>query len=264
MQKLYINRDLIMQKFSVSPYLVENKTLIKIKQDTQFKIGKSYSNYVNYSVIRDILNDFNDGIINRKKVTKYFVDGKLEHGFFSAMIWGGISTGGPSGDNLSLLLAVKKDRLLTVITTVHGFIVQNNFSQAYLYMETEGKLVGLGDSFFTKLFFFLAQANGQVLVPPIFDKWTKLAYCALLIDTGDVKTVNKYISSVKGPIVNFRSRLKSEAYEDYVLKMNHWAKSFEASVSSLECFIFGNDKRQDKSASNPRNVFECMASKIAL
>lgn len=245
-------------------YLEENSNTIKIDSVTKFKIGSSYYNYAKHTVINEILNDFEDGCIDRKDVTKYFKKDKILHGFYAAMIWGGISTGGVAGDNLSLLLSVDHSQIIEIIEKVKELINKNKFKEAYIYMDTEGKLKGLGDSFYTKLFFFLGDASEQDIIPPIFDKWTKLAYYGLLIQSENLDIANKYIVSVNGVQVNFRSKHRADAYEDYVLKMNLWANKLGTSVSYVEQFVFGNDKRKDKSSSNPRNVFEEIVSEFRL
>jgi hypothetical protein len=154
------------------------------------------------------------------------------------------------------LLSVDPEILQQHIATVSQYVEHNKFSDAYHYMNGAGKLRGLGDSFFTKLFFFLGKANEQDIIPPIFDKWTKLAYAALLVDSEDYEQFHRYISSVKDVDVRFRSAYQGEAYSDYVAKMNGWAKDCGVGVSDLEQFIFGCNRRQDPSASNPRMIFE--------
>jgi hypothetical protein len=237
-------------------FLLDNISTIRVNDDTQFKIQRPYYTFIKHRVIEDILNECPSGEINRGIVTEFFKRGEHVHGFFAAMIWGGISTGGPTGDNLSLLLTVEPEKLQQHIVTVSHYVEQNKFSDAYHYMNGAGKLRGLGDSFFTKLFFFLGKANEQDIIPPIFDKWTKLAYAALLVDSEDYDQFHRYISSVKGVDVRFRSAYQGEAYSDFVVKMNRWAKGCEVGVSDLEQFIFGCNKKKDPSASNPRMIFE--------
>lgn len=245
-------------------FLLDNISKIRVNDNTQFKIQRPYYTFTQYSVIEDILNKCPNGEINRGIVTEFFKRGEHVHGFFAAMIWGGISTGGPTGNNLSLLLSVEPEILQKHIAVVGEYVKHNKFSGAYDYMNGAGKLKGLGDSFFTKLFFFLGNANEQEIIPPIFDKWTKLAYAALLADSEDDKIFHRYISSVKGVDVRFRTAYQGDAYNDYVVKMNCWAKNCGVSVSDLEQFIFGCNRKQDPSASNPRMIFEKKVNEFML
>lgn len=253
-------------------YLINNKANILKEKDVDIKIKKPYyEKYTNFPVILDILKDCKNKKINRKIVLSYFKERRLLHGFFSAMIWGGVSTGGISGDNLSKILNEGNEKITEIIKSVELLISENQFKYAYLYMKKEGKINGLGDSFYTKLFFFIGEASKQKIVPPIYDKWTKLAHYVFLIQTNNIDLAKKFGSSVKIQFankdkvtiknveVNFNGKYLPEAYNDYVEKMNLWSEELETSVNSIEQFIFGIDKRtiEGKKHSNPRLVFEC-------
>jgi len=242
----------------IPPYLRDNLNKIKNVRNPDFDIAKPYYSYSSYPVVKSIIEACPNGKINRDQVTEYFKREEYLEGFFAAMIWGGVSTGGLRGDNLTPLLAVKPEKLLTIIENIEGLIVAQNFGAAYQYMQNEGKLKGLGDSFFTKIFFFLGQAKELSLIPPIFDKWTKLAYCALLINNDEQQIMDKFVASINGADVRLRNRYSHLAFEDFVMRMNEWAVDCEVAVSQLECFVFGNDKRYDKSNNNPRCIFENM------
>lgn len=231
------------------------KNIQKIEQPS-FKIANNYFNYRHHEVIDDILSDCTDGYIGREQVTAYFKNHHYYKGFFAAMIWGGVSTGGVTGDNLTKLLDVTPERLNGIVLVVKRLLAQQAFSQAYNYMEGEGKLKGLGDAYFTKLFFFVAAADTLTVIPPIFDKWTRLAYCALLIDEGNGQLARQYISRVEGVDVKLRTTTRSAAFNDFVLRMNRWAKECVVDVNQLESYIFGTHRSKDKTSHNPRFYFE--------
>lgn len=241
----------------MTPQFLKNN-LEKIKKTVQpsFKIANSYFNYRHHKVIDDILYDCSDGYIGREQVTEYFKNHQYYKGFFAAMIWGGVSTGGATGDNLSKLLDVIPERIDAIVLVVKRLLQQQSFSQAYNYMEGEGKLKGLGDAYFTKLFFFISEADSLAIIPPIFDKWTRLAYCALLIDEGNKQLAKQYISRVEGVDVKLRTATRSKAFNDFVLRMNRWAKECEVEVNQLESYIFGTHRSKDKTSNNPRFYFE--------
>ncbi len=241
-------------------FLKLNKEKISSIQEPQFKINKAYYEYQYDDRVRAVIESCSNGYINRTQVTEFFINEDYETGFFAAMIWGGISVGGVMGNNLIKLLEVPSSRLNDVIANASKFIANNEFKSAYEYMETKGKgkLSGLGDSFFTKLFFFLAHGRQQQIVPPIFDKWTKLAYIALLKELNHVQELNQFVTSMNLPIIRFRGSQRSTAFEDYVLKMNQWATDLNVDVSTLETFVFGTDLRKDRTNSNPRVIFQQM------
>ncbi|GHA51768.1 hypothetical protein ACFFLZ_03085 [Photobacterium aphoticum] len=237
-------------------FLKSNLEKIKRIKQPSFKIANRYFNYRHHKVIDGILHDCSDGYIGREQVTEYFKNHEYYKGFFAAMIWGGVSTGGVTGDNLSKLLDVTPERIDGIVLVVKRLLQQRLFSLAYDYMEREGKLKGLGDAYFTKLFFFISEADSLAIISPIFDKWTRLAYCALLIDEGDKQLAKQYISRVEGVDVKLRSAMRSAAFNDYVLRMNRWAKECDVEVNQLESFIFGTNRSKDKTSHNPRFYFE--------
>ncbi|SGZ02157.1 8-oxoguanine DNA glycosylase OGG fold protein [Moritella viscosa] len=245
-------------------FLRSNIEKIQNIQQPSFKIANAYFKYRHYYVIDEILDECTDGYIGRKQVTVYFENQNYYKGFFAAMIWGGISTGGVTGDNLTKLLNVAPERLESIVLVVKQLLEQQAFSQAYNYMEGKGKLKGLGDAYFTKLFFFIAAADTLAIIPPIFDKWTKLAYCALLIDEGNDQLAKQYISRVEGVEVKLRSATRSAAFNDFVLRMNRWAKECEVEVNQLESYIFGTHRSKDKTNNNPRFYFESFVAAHSL
>lgn len=241
-------------------YLRDNISKIQQTKQPRFKITGSYHNYRHYDVINEILTDCKDGYIGRQDVTKCFEQQGGYKGFFAAMIWGGVSTGGVTGDNLSKMLSVEKSRLEGIIIAVRVLLASQKFADAYQYMEKEGKIDGLGDAYFTKLFFFITLADRMDLKAPIFDKWTKLAYCALLIDEGHENIAKSYISRADGELIYFRKASRPAAFEDFVKRMNRWARECCVDVSQLESFIFGTHRGKDKSMNNPRFYFETFVS----
>lgn len=237
-------------------FLKSNLQNIQKIQQPSFKIAKSYYRYRHYQVLNEILDECNSGYISREEVTAYFKNQNYYKGFFAAMVWGGISTGGVTGDNLTKLLNVTSEKVEAIILVVKQLLAQQEFSKAYNYMEGEGKLKGLGDAYFTKLFFFVASADILPIIPPIFDKWTKLAYCALLIDEGNEQLAKQYIYRVEGVDVKLKTATRSSAFNDFVLRTNRWAKECGVGVNQLESYIFGTHRSKDKTSNNPRFYFE--------
>ena len=246
-------------------FILNHLEAIKVKntlilQEGGFKISDGYRHkkngdikYTN-STIQDIVKNER---INRKMVIDYFKQDKsLLTGLYAALIWGGISSGGYTGDNLSKVLNSNQDELSKILKSLEQLIKAHKFKEAYLYMSFngDGKIKGIGPSYFTKIFFFLGALNEQTIVPPIFDKWTNIAYCALKIQDQKIDFLKTYYSSIKN--TRLRSKTAAELYEWFTLDLNRWANNSNISLNELEQYLFGTDKRRDKTDKNPRYYFE--------
>ena len=237
------------------PYSLEEcRTEIYVKQDILFDIPKRYYAYRNHREI-DKVYDICGTQISRAKVINIFKEGDLVVGFYAAMIWGGVSACDGPKDWLFEILKISEDKLNNIITHVSGLLADDKIVEAFRYMEKEGKVKGLGESYFTKLFFFLSEANNNRLITPIFDKWTKLAFCALLIELEELTYLDKYALKYENFEVTFSNCSRANIYEDYVNFMNHCGKTLNVSISNLELHIFGHDRRKDKSWSNLRIIY---------
>ena len=238
-------------------FIKDNIEKIKSRDDVSFKILAPYyhERYSKNKYISDVLSDCPDKTINRELVKKYFNNKQELHGFYAAMIWGGISAGGITGDNLTKIINQDQSKIINIIQKANEMIINNNFASAFTYMNGDGKINGIGASYFTKLFFFLGQSNNQALIPPIFDKWTKLAYSVLAIEADDKEKMFSFVKKYKNGNIFFHSHIENKIYDDFCTDMNRWAKSSNVSTDNLERFIFGSDRRQDKSINNPRIYF---------
>ena len=95
--------------------------------------------------------------------------------------------------------------------------------------------------------------------PLIFDKWTKNAYLAILLNHNEFQKANSFFRGVSGSsqekigVARLRSgKRAAEAYHNYVMDMNTWSRDLNVSPAKLEQFLFGNKLNQDSSPSNPR------------
>ena len=244
------------------PYLLENILAIRSKVQTPTRIASSFYRDEN-ELVKDILASFPKREILREDVTALF-SGDPMKGVYAAMIWGGMSTGGVMGNNFGKLLKISRDELSEVIDRLRNLRRDGDVKQAYDYMENgqRRKIEGLGHAFFTKIFFFLSVVINFKVIAPIYDKWTKLAHFALLHNAGDSKVAAEYftLSKDKGQkevVVNLRS-CGSDAYDNYVTRMEAWANDLNVNVCTLETYIFGNHRGRDKSPENPRAKFSEM------
>ncbi|MDK9793757.1 hypothetical protein [Vibrio sp. D431a] len=240
-------------------YLQDNLDRIQKSEQEKFKITQSFRKFekpVIQNIIKDHL-DGNESYIGREDVLEYFKRNDDYTGFFAVMVWGGISTGGMTGDNLTSLLRLHSSVIENIVKDLREQLSDDKVGEAFQYMDSgKGKLKGLGESYFTKLFFFIAAAEGATTIPPIFDKWTKFAFCALLIDLGECNKAKRYISSITDFLPHIRTAHKVEAYKDFVELMNQWARECGTSVDKLETFIFGKHRGKYRTTENSRNYFD--------
>ncbi len=144
--------------------------------------------------------------------------------------------------------------------TVH--LVLNDVSTPFSQMMRNGKhkIPGIEHSYFTKLFFFIGQANDAVMRKPlIFDKWANNAFFALLAQTypNEAARYYKEVKLAKNPLMPGQVKLHSgkskvSAYSRYVELMNSWAEEIPTSPDKVEEFLFGYKLRESDYGTNPR------------
>lgn len=249
-------------EMKIPKYLTDNVEAIHSKTQNATKIANDFYKIENESV-KAVLALFPAKHILREDVTQFFIDKKIVKGVYAAMIWGGMSTSGITGNNFGKLLDVSDERICEVVAKITEMLRDGHVKLAFDYMEDEkgGKIRGLGHAFFTKIFFFVSVAGGFKVIAPIYDKWTKLAHYALLHDSNNKNFADEYFSKRNGDVVNLRS-CSSDAYQDYVNRMEAWAAALGVTVCKLETFIFGNHKGKDKKLDNPRLEFPRMLTAI--
>lgn len=251
-----------MNKLRIPNYLSLNVLAVQKKEQNLTKIVSAFYSIDNAEVKSVLaLFEHNDKKIKREDVIFLFETNQIVKGVYAAMIWGGMSTSPAMGNHFGKLLEVPVERLCEIVDKVTKLLRNGEVKLAYDYMEADGKIPGMGHAFFTKIFFFVSMAQKFTVIAPIYDKWTKLAHCALLYDSDNEHLAKKYFAKRTNDIVNLRA-CASDAYEDYVQKMGLWATALKVSVCQLETFIFGNHKSIDKSDDNPRFQFPRMLKAI--
>lgn len=263
-----IKSDLTSQTADLPAYLFSNKLRITSLPDQFINLTSEKYNreeYKSFEIITEFFKTFPDwksNPIQRGDVIKLFKKDKKYLGFVSAMIWGGINASRPkeSGNfetiDLYRLLNVKRSRVEEVIQNVENYLINGEIKECFLYLTDEGKIDGIGYPYFTKLMYFVGQANNSVEVKPlIFDKWTSNAYLALLINSNNLKKVKDFYTGRidnENKLVGIRNQI-ANVYNNYVTDMDKWAFQIGITPSKLEEFIFGSSLKIDKSDFNPRN-----------
>jgi len=173
----------------------------------------------------------------------------------ATMVWGGISVG---RGHLDRLLSVSEDEIVWKMDGLRSHIQNGHLEAAFCAAlpSHESHLPGVGTSFFTKTLFFLGRDSSHRPRPLIFDKWTTTGFAALL---GQVKG-REHIQE-RFRIYSENNDLLAEprghegsvrVYMEFVVLMNQWAGNLGAEPDRLEQFVFGVDRRRDRSPSNPR------------
>jgi hypothetical protein len=230
---------------------------------------KSYDNiaFKKFSIIKKVDKIFerNNYILTKNEVIGLFKKDDLYLAIVCSMIWGGINATrskdktGTFFYNFLLYTNENKNLFIRNIKKLIKLLETENFEKAFDFYSNEAKIPGVGSAYFTKIFYFLGQANTNINPKPlIFDKWTSNAYLALLLQNGEIKKVEKYFKGInfnfnKTPgTVFLNQKTSSECYQDFVNDFDKWSNKIETTSSSIEEFIFGQHLGQNKNKTNPR------------
>jgi len=228
---------------------------IQTHPEPSYEWNRSYNKYQTHPSVAKLYSLYPDCKISRSAVISLFQQDDLMLAFVGAMIWGGISTGGITGDHFSLALSKGDEFLLTRLQKAKMLVQHGHAVRAFQYFENEGKIPGIGHAFHTKLIFFFGQISNQLLKPLIFDRWSKMALCTLLSDMKLDNEIQCLGCRFKDNEVVIPQRNLAQAYEYYIRILNLLANEISVTPSRLEEFLFGCNRKQDKSIKNPRNYY---------
>lgn len=253
-------------------YLEENRD--RIRNNPPQKIPKwnkqyQHKSFEAFSVMRQLQERFPNRIIQRPDIVELFSkEETLYLGLVGGMVWGSINATRPrikGGDrthtNFYRLLNTPEEFARNTITHVSKHLLRGDVITPFLDMK-QGKyrINGLGPAYFTKLFFFLGQADDTIYPKPlIFDKWTSNAYYALMVqhDPGRVTKCfsgvnNSHGNSSPGSVKWPTGTKLANLYCCFVNNFNSWAEKIGVSAAALEEFLFGWDLRLRRNENNPR------------
>jgi Putative 8-oxoguanine DNA glycosylase OGG-like protein len=236
--------------------LKENAERIRHLRDKSFEWGKEYDRFQVYPIVRELYHRFPNRTLCRDDIVKLVRDNELLLSLIAAMIWGGISTGstgGMTGDNFTKMLKMGDKRLEEIAREANRYIANGEIREAFVFLEANRKISGVGHAYHTKILFFIGQANPHILYQPlIFDKWMKNAFCVFLHQTGQSGLANEFYQGFAHETAEIKPWKLPNAYEEYVKSMNAWARHLSVKPSKLEEFVFGDDRRTNKQKNNPR------------
>ena len=175
----------------------------------------------------------------------------LYEGYIYTILWGGL--GLTDWRNITSAVSYSKAEIIAKLSQVKLYLESDNYKSAFDYFSKEGKIKGIGISYFTKILYFMYRGN-QAIRPLIYDKWGQHIHAALLIDNNDIVSDYGYISIV-GNSLRIRRKTQYRCYYDYLAKMKDLSESLHLNNSGiLEEYLFGYtlDIANNKNNNNPR------------
>jgi len=248
-------------------------------QDLNNRVNEAYEHPYNfipahYAFLSGAFPDFATALqdlpnpLNRDNVFNFFANGDVYKGFVAAMIWGGLNFGMPSrghaGDKTTTdfyrALSTGRDEITARLNNVKALLSNNNVATAYQYLENEGHINGIGQSYFTKLLYFLGDKSSTL----IKDRWGDVMHYCLLIDRGEEEIANNCysVSRVQGKI-EVKQRFgnnRAQVYLNYVSAMNDAVASYDFDAGHLEAFLFGKPMRGRNSITDENPRFHMLTS----
>ncbi|MDA7532388.1 hypothetical protein OAK70_02445 [Akkermansiaceae bacterium] len=253
-------------------FLIENKNRISnLKPQSLGPWNANYDNpiFESFGEYAEFKQRFPEKTVTRQDIVNLFAKGDVYQGFIAAMVWGYINAsrprtkgGGRESTDFYKALSHPKSDLVDSIHAAQDWLMDNDLAMAFNHFMPSGKykIPGVSYRYFTKIFFFLGEANPAIATKPlIFDKWTQNAFFSLLLQSYPSETKD-FFRGLKAPtkegtpgeaLVRSGKKL-TQAYERYVFLMNQWAAELGVSAGDLELFVFGQDLRKDPSVNNPR------------
>lgn len=259
-------------------YIRKNEELIKsesVKVISFDKVKKTSFDNVKDTIFKEAYNEINQNKgISRDDIFHEVDNHNLLKAFMMMLLWSGAFL-----SNINRVLKVeeldgKLERTYNLINVINEGPC--NVEKAFELMfeesninddEPSNRIDGIGVSFLTKvLYFFDKSKTGAEAL--IFDKWSQLEHCALIIanneDLRDFYRIKPTKRSIK--ITSYRKNIY-ELYDDYMTRMRNIASSLGMdNTGKLEEFLFGYslgsiedkkcqelDKKQNiAESSNPR------------
>ncbi len=199
-----------------------------------------------------VVKDMSDKL-NREQVAYYYKE-DIYKGFIATLLWGGMHKGRynkAEDNNFFRVLSVNKEDVVSRIVKIKS-LLSNNIRGAFLASKNEDNHIkGIGDSYWTKIMYFLKYDDYSGLKPLIFDSIMQKVHCAILIDTIGDKVKDWYYLDNKNNLC--LKKPSDDAYMDYIERMKQLSDKFGIEkVDNLEAALFGWRSRH--TYKNPRCV----------
>lgn len=206
--------------------------------------------------------------LSREDVFCCFQESKYK-GFVAAMLWGGMSP-----NHIKNAMSYPQNKVTTILEKISEVLNTEHdirksysaFSGRIKINRTNCHIPGVGESYFTKLLFFL-NCHDNIYVPLIYDNQLKRVHAALMKDDGMVdeyftirygttKNGGKFVVPQKLGRNNPSGWQNVDFYMDYLNRMKSLADSYNMTPGELEGVLFGSKIRSRSFAEREREMME--------
>ena len=241
-------------------YLISHKEDIVGYQQLSFYWKARYqtTSVMDFQEFRQVYEDLPEPL-SRQMVVDIFKTKDPYYSFIAAMVWGGINASRPmsghpgdySTTDFYSALKMGRKEIEDRLKLVQRKIEANDNSYPMSIWDKDTAIKGVGESFYTKIFYFLGQTtnNTSERIPLIYDRWGRYMHASLLLDQSKERFFEFYTPK-------FNSRRDFDVrYLDYLSVMKDASENLGLSDSGqLESFLFGTSLqiKSNRTDSNPR------------
>ena len=190
--------------------------------------------------------------LSREDVVRFFRE-DLYKGFVATIMWGGISrfqAEGIARNNDRNTTMPKLERLVALLSNSETDIERIENAIASLKRGGENNFYGIGPSYFTRLFYFLAYDLDINTRPLIYVENMKPVHFALMPEAGRYPFF--YYLPVDNTVTYAESTKFEDVYYDYCELMCETARKVGVDVNNLEAWVFGWPANINVQQPNPR------------
>ena len=256
------------KSIEIPEYIKKNKKYITRYNQIDSIISKKYYDpkFIKYDVLSGEFFRDKPEKISKDDLVELYKDNYKYEAVVGILIWGGININQKTSF-FEKFLQHSRDKLIEDIEEVTGKLKNGKFKEAFNFFNNgPAKISGVGPAYFTKIFQLIGMAEEGIEVKPlIFDKWTQVAYLALLFQLKEIqkienfyKKINVNISRAPGAVEIKNGKKYEECYESFVNDFHNWSKAIGSCSLKLEEYVFGADLRMKdnwwvkQSLKNPR------------
>lgn len=195
---------------------------------------------VQYAQAHGALNGIAYADMTRHDVVTYFQQ-DLYRGFIATMLWGHKHI--MSSKGFRTIVDANRNDIVQRLDNVKSLIGNGNIDSAFLSMcpGMHNKIDEVSFSFFTKLIYFMSKAFAPTTtpLPLIYDSHMVYVHCALLLDEFHNGHQLYKWREHSGVVWNHATKqCATEAYMDYINRMNNIAVNTQTSSENIEAFLF--------------------------
>lgn len=181
--------------------------------------------------------------VGRSTVAKFFKEGKMYEGFIATMLWGHKHRAKKISAKKEFLsiVSVPKGEVVKKMVDVKQKIDKGQFKEAFESLYQSNRIKYVGESFFTKILYFLTYHNPQPLL--ILDVNMHSVWCALRIAQGDMSYKTDYNWDSAKKMMTKKLKYNDNNWDTYLeyLQAMYSITQKDAKPDELEAFLFRNE-----------------------